>query len=102
MGAPRILAKPVVTLQLKSGTVSSLAMSKSSCSRRSSSGVSTVMMGWRELTSRRNSSCLFRCAADGLAGGFATAVALVGDGGTAWLGEVPFGSFDKGERLVYR
>src|ERR1700687_2161883 len=100
MGAPRILAKPVVTLQVKSGTVSSLAMSKSICSARSSSGVSTVMMGWRELTSKRNSSCLFRWAAGGFAAGFATVVALAGDGGIVWLGGAAFRSFDKAERLV--
>src|SRR5579864_7661908 len=100
MGAPRILAKPVVTLQVKSGTVSSLAVSKSICSARSSSGVSRVMMGWWEFTRRRNSSCLFRCAPDGFAAGFATVVALVGDGGIAWLGGAAFRSFDKAERLV--
>src|ERR1700676_3120000 len=45
-----------------SGTVNSAATSSSICSKRSSSGVSTVIIGCREFTSSLNSSCLLGLA----------------------------------------
>src|SRR6202051_4094806 len=58
MGAPLNLARPVIALHVKSGTPSSVAIVSNRSLSRSSSVVSTVMMGFRELISRRNSSCL--------------------------------------------
>src|SRR6266849_8186845 len=99
MGAPCAFAKPAVTLQVYSGTASSAATASSNCSTRSSSGVSTVMMGWCELTRRRSSSCLSWRRA----GGFACAEASVlGACVTVCPEGTAFGSFDKGKGLVYR
>src|ERR1700680_1178858 len=57
MGAPLNLARPVIALHVKSGTPSSVAIVSNRSLSRSSSVVSTVMMGFRELISSRNSSC---------------------------------------------
>ena len=65
-GDPFIRARPVVTLQVNSGTSSSVATSSSNCSRRPSSVVSTVIIGCRELISKLNSSCLPCVGATGL------------------------------------
>jgi hypothetical protein len=66
---------------------------------RSSSEVSTVMMGWRELTSSRNSSCLLMGAGCfpgevPLVRGPLAAVVVAGVRGGV------VGSFDKAARLV--
>jgi hypothetical protein len=54
-------------------------------------------MGWRELTSRRNSSCLFWREAAGFTGAETT---VPGTCVTVCLDEKSFGSFDKAKRLV--
>ena len=58
MGEPWNRARPVVTLLVKRGTDNWVATSNSSCSARSSSEVSMVRIGWRELMSSSNSSRL--------------------------------------------
>src|SRR5450759_4254751 len=58
MGAPLNLARPAIALHVKRGTPSSVAIISNRSLSRSSSVVSTVMMGFRELISSRKSSCL--------------------------------------------
>src|SRR5580692_2406422 len=55
-GEPLSFARPVVTLQVYRGKTSCTEMERSRPSRRSSSVVSTVMMGFSELMSSSNSS----------------------------------------------
>src|ERR1700687_3369796 len=57
------------------------------------------MMGWREFTSRRNSSCLFWRGAAGFTG---TEAIVPGACVTVWPEGAPFGSVDKAKSLVER
>src|SRR3989442_6065071 len=91
-GAPCAFASPVVTLHSYSGTPSSVATSNNSASSRSSSGVSTVMAGWRELISSRNSSRLLGCF--GRAPGPTLPAAAIGrHGGFGGIGPAGAGAF---------
>src|SRR5271154_2093920 len=63
MGEPFHLARPVVTVQMKSGMLSSVDSVCSNPSKRSSSVVSTAIIGLRELISNLNSSCFWALTA---------------------------------------
>src|SRR5271170_3000830 len=63
MGEPFHLVRPVVMVQVKSGMPRSAESVCSNPSKRSSSVVSTVMIGLRELISNLNSSCFWALTA---------------------------------------